>query len=159
MRGMTENSKEIKISKKCYRFFDKPLNTTQKKLVEENLPIVDRILYMLTKSQYIKSSVEREDLIQAGRLGLCVAAKNFDDSRGVKFTSFAWPYVRGYIIHYLRDNTRVVRVPQKIISDRIAISKLEKLNLSENQIMEQLSLTPLQFWDAKLSHLEDYVSI
>ena len=43
-----------------------------------------------------------EDLIQAGREGLCRAAIRFKPGRA-KFVTFATAYVRGEILHYLRD--------------------------------------------------------
>src|SRR4028119_1493224 len=44
-----------------------------------------------------------EDLLQVGCLGLIRAIEKFDISKGHAFSSFALPYIRGEIQHYLRD--------------------------------------------------------
>ena len=45
----------------------------------------------------------RNDLFQEGALGLCQAARRFDPSRGVKFATLAWRYMRGRMLNYLRN--------------------------------------------------------
>ena len=48
-----------------------------------------------------------DDLFQAGCIGMMEAYKKFDSSRGVKFTTFAYPYVLGRISEYVRENHAV----------------------------------------------------
>lgn len=45
-----------------------------------------------------------DDLFQVGCIGMMEAYKNFDESRGVKFTSFAYPYILGRITEFIREN-------------------------------------------------------
>ncbi|WP_247216599.1 sigma-70 family RNA polymerase sigma factor [Synechococcus sp. C9] len=54
-----------------------------------------------------------EDLMQVGTLGLIQAIERFDLERGVAFSSFALPYVRGAMQHYLRDQSPTVRLPRR----------------------------------------------
>lgn len=54
-----------------------------------------------------------EDLIQVGSLGLIRAIERFDMSKGHAFSSFAIPYIRGEIQHYLRDKGAPVRIPRR----------------------------------------------
>ncbi|MGB3494045.1 MAG: RNA polymerase sigma factor SigF [Elainellaceae cyanobacterium] len=54
-----------------------------------------------------------EDLIQVGSLGLIRAIERFDMSKGHAFSSFAIPYIRGEIQHYLRDKGSPVRIPRR----------------------------------------------
>jgi RNA polymerase sigma-B factor len=54
-----------------------------------------------------------EDLIQVGCIGLIRAIERFDLSKGVAFSSFAIPYIRGEIQHYLRDKSPSVRIPRR----------------------------------------------
>ncbi|MDJ0705531.1 MAG: sigma-70 family RNA polymerase sigma factor, partial [Leptolyngbyaceae cyanobacterium MO_188.B28] len=49
------------------------------------------------------SNESYEDLMQVGSLGLIRAIERFDMSKGYAFSSFAIPYIRGEIQHYLRD--------------------------------------------------------
>lgn len=54
-----------------------------------------------------------EDLIQVGSIGLIHAIERFDMSKGHAFSSFAIPYIRGEIQHYLRDKSPSVRIPRR----------------------------------------------
>lgn len=54
-----------------------------------------------------------EDLIQVGCIGLIHAIERFDMSKGHAFSSFAMPYIRGEIQHYLRDKSPSVRIPRR----------------------------------------------
>ena len=57
---------------------------------------------------------DQDDLIQVGRLGLIRASKLFIESQGNPFTAFARVHIRGAILHYLRDNSGVVKLPRRI---------------------------------------------
>ncbi len=54
-----------------------------------------------------------DDLMQVGSLGLIRAIERFDPSRGHAFSSFAVPYIRGEIQHYLRDRSSAIRIPRR----------------------------------------------
>lgn len=54
-----------------------------------------------------------EDLLQVGCIGLIQAIERFDLGKGYAFSSFAIPYIRGEIQHYLRDKGSSVRIPRR----------------------------------------------
>ncbi|MEM7555048.1 MAG: RNA polymerase sigma factor SigF [Cyanobacteria bacterium P01_A01_bin.84] len=54
-----------------------------------------------------------DDLLQVGCLGLIRAIEKFQISKGHAFSSFAIPYIRGEIQHYLRDKGVTVRIPRR----------------------------------------------
>lgn len=54
-----------------------------------------------------------DDLLQVGCLGLIRAIERFDLAKGHAFSSFAVPYIRGEIQHYLRDKGVLVRMPRR----------------------------------------------
>jgi RNA polymerase sigma-B factor len=54
-----------------------------------------------------------EDLLQVGCIGLIRAIERFDLAKGHAFSSFAVPYIRGEIQHYLRDKSSSVRIPRQ----------------------------------------------
>ncbi len=54
-----------------------------------------------------------DDLLQVGCLGLIRAIERFDISKGHAFSSFAIPYIRGEIQHYLRDKGVTMRIPRR----------------------------------------------
>jgi len=54
-----------------------------------------------------------EDLEQIGYLGLIRAIERFDPSQGCAFSSFAVPYIRGEMLHFLRDRGSTVKIPRR----------------------------------------------
>ncbi|WP_243697071.1 sigma-70 family RNA polymerase sigma factor [Labedella endophytica] len=58
---------------------------------------------------------DRLDLRQVAYVGLVQAARRFDQQRGM-FASFAASHIRGELMHYLRDDSRVMRVPRAVVA-------------------------------------------
>lgn len=54
-----------------------------------------------------------DDLLQVGCLGLLRAIERFSLEKGHAFSSFALPYIRGEIQHYLRDRGHSVKMPRR----------------------------------------------
>ena len=50
------------------------------------------------------------DLVQEGNIGLMKAVKNFDPFRGVRSSAYATWWIKSYILKYILDNWRLVRV-------------------------------------------------
>ena len=66
-------------------------------------------------NHYARCSGEcRDDLQQAGLLGLIRAAELYDASHGTPFAAFARPHIRGAILHHLRDRAPLVRLPRRL---------------------------------------------
>lgn len=79
------------------------------RLVELNFGLVRREAH-----HWINQCTESyEDLLQVGSIGLIRAIERFDISKGHAFSSFAIPYIRGEIQHYLRDKSPSVRIPRR----------------------------------------------
>jgi RNA polymerase sigma factor (sigma-70 family) len=53
-----------------------------------------------------------EDLAQEGMIGLIKAAQRFDPTKGFMFSSFATPFIKGEILHYLRDKGSTIKIPR-----------------------------------------------
>ncbi|MFM1900947.1 MAG: hypothetical protein RLZZ216_1523 [Cyanobacteriota bacterium] len=68
----------------------------------------------LARYYVLRTNVDMDDLIQVGRLGLIRAANLYSESRGVPFSAYARPHIRGSILHYLRDSHGLVRLPRSI---------------------------------------------
>ncbi len=75
------------------------------RLVTSNLRLV-----VMVAREYAKASRNLLDLVQEGNIGLMEAVKRFDPYRGVRFPSYAVWWVRAYIIRYLINNWRMVKV-------------------------------------------------
>lgn len=76
--------------------------------LEEYLPIVKKIGERLSRK--LPGSVDVDDLIQYGFLGLRQAWLSFDPSRGTKFSTYCQPRIRGAMIDGLRDEDWVPRL-------------------------------------------------
>ncbi|MGQ0621031.1 MAG: RNA polymerase sigma factor FliA [Panacagrimonas sp.] len=69
-------------------------------LVMQHAPLVKRIAYHLAAR--LPASVDIDDLIQAGSIGLLEAARNYQGDRGATFETFAGIRIRGAMIDELR---------------------------------------------------------
>ncbi len=76
------------------------------KLVVSNLRLVVKIA--LEHHRYWTSNLL--DLIQEGNVGLMQAVTRFDPYRGVRFTTYASFWIRAYILKFIMDNWRLVRI-------------------------------------------------
>ncbi len=54
-----------------------------------------------------------DDLLQVGSMGLLRAIERFDLEKGYAFSTFAVPYIRGEIQHYLRDKSPTLKMPRQ----------------------------------------------
>jgi RNA polymerase sigma-32 factor len=75
------------------------------RLVVANL----RLVVMIAR-EYQRAFSNLLDLIQEGNIGLMEAVKNFDPYRGVRFPSYAVWWIRAYIIRYIMNNWRMVKI-------------------------------------------------
>ena len=75
------------------------------KLVTANL----RLVVMIAR-RYENAFRNLFDLVQEGNIGLMEAVKKFDPYRGIRFPSYAVWWIRAYIIRYLMNNFRMVKL-------------------------------------------------
>jgi RNA polymerase sigma-32 factor len=61
-------------------------------------------------SEYAHSGFDQMDLIQEGNVGLLQAIKKFDPTRNVRFYAYAAWWARAYILRFLLNNFRLVKV-------------------------------------------------
>jgi RNA polymerase sigma factor for flagellar operon FliA len=69
-------------------------------LVQQHAPLVKRIAYHLLAR--LPASVQADDLIQAGLIGLLEAARHFDAAQGASFETYAGIRVRGAMLDEIR---------------------------------------------------------
>jgi len=81
------------------------------------------LIYSITR--YFEKSCNKEDLFQAGCIGMILAYKNYDENMGVKFTTYAYPYILGEMKKLVREN-RSVKVSRNI---QMLSLKIEKANI------------------------------
>ena len=114
----------------------------QDQLVKANLRFVISVA-----KQYVGRGLDVEDLVSEGNLGLIKAAQKFDETRGIKFISFAVWWIRQSILQSLADNSRQVRLPLN------QINALNKIKSAENDLEQQLQRK------ATASELAEYLNI
>jgi RNA polymerase sigma-32 factor len=75
------------------------------KLVTANLRLVVKLAY-----EYRRAYRNIMDLIQEGNIGLMQAVKRYDPYRGVKLSSYAAWWIRAYMLRYILNNWRLVKL-------------------------------------------------
>lgn len=78
-------------------------------LVRLNAGLVRKIAHRISH----QCSEPYEDLEQIGYLGLIRAIERFKPTQGCAFSSFAVPYIRGEMLHFLRDRGTAVKIPRR----------------------------------------------
>jgi RNA polymerase sigma-32 factor len=76
-----------------------------RRLVTSNLRLVVKIAFL-----YNKVYANLMDLIQEGNIGLLQAVKKFDPDRGTRLPTYASWWIKAYIIKFILDNFRIVKV-------------------------------------------------
>lgn len=96
------------------------------------------LIYKLT--HYFKNYENKEDLFQAGCIGMVKAYKKYDASFNVKFTTFAFPYILGEMKKFVREDKGI-----KISKDISRLnSKIEKATIILSQkLMREPTLEEL----------------
>jgi RNA polymerase sigma-32 factor len=75
------------------------------RLVASNLRLVVKIAH-----EYRRTAFQLLDLVQEGNLGLMQAVKKYDPWKGVKLSSYAAWWIRAYIIRFIMENWRMVKL-------------------------------------------------
>jgi RNA polymerase sigma-32 factor len=80
-------------------------STAARKLIEANLRLVVKIAY-----EYRRAHKNLLDLVQEGNIGLMQAVRKYDPYRGVKLSSYAAFWIRAYILKFILNNWRLVKI-------------------------------------------------
>jgi RNA polymerase sigma-B factor len=136
------------------QYQDNPCHEVRNQLVNLNIGLVRREAY-----HWLQQSTETfDDLMQVGSLGLIRAIERFDLSRGYAFSSFAIPYIRGEIQHYLRDKSASMRIPrrwQSLQGQSARVIRQLQAELGrfprDAEIAEALEISEAEWQDVKLA--------
>jgi RNA polymerase primary sigma factor len=99
---LIDRNEEVRLAKAIRRGEEEALN----KLVRSNLRFVVSVA-----KKYQNQGVPLSDLINEGNLGLIRAGHKFDETKGIKFISYAVWWIRQAILQALAEQSRIVRVP------------------------------------------------
>ncbi|MBX3157856.1 MAG: RNA polymerase factor sigma-32 [Deltaproteobacteria bacterium] len=103
-----------------------------KRLIEANLRLVVKIAY-----EYRRAHKNLLDLVQEGNIGLIQAVSKFDPYRGVKLSSYAAFWIRAYILKFILNNWRLVKIGTTQAQRKLFFN-LRK----EREKLEQLGFQP-----------------
>ncbi|HJU65687.1 MAG TPA: RNA polymerase sigma factor RpoD/SigA [Gemmatimonadaceae bacterium] len=101
------------------------------KLVRSNLRFVVSVA-----KKYQNQGVALSDLINEGNLGLIRAAHKFDETKGIKFISYAVWWIRQAILQALAEQSRIVRVPLN------RAGTLHRIGKRANALLQELGREP-----------------
>ena len=99
------------------------------KLVSANLRLVVKVAMDFQK-YWMQNFL---DLIQEGNVGLVQAAKKFDPYREVKFSYYAAYWIRAYILKFIMDNWRMVKIGTTQAQRKLFFSLNKERKLLESQ--------------------------
>ena len=107
-----------------------------KQLIIDN----QNLIYKIT--HYFKNYNNKEDLFQAGCIGLVKAYKKYDPSFNTKFTTFAFPYILGEMRKYVRED-KGIKISKDISKLNLQIEKATIIlsqKLMREPSLEELSI-------------------
>lgn len=78
----------------------------------EELEKYSKLIYSLT--HYFEGYTHKEDLYQAGCVGLLTAYQNFDESFGVKFSTYAYSFILGEMKKLVRED-KGIKISRKLL--------------------------------------------
>ena len=134
-------------------------------VISEYAPLVRRMAHHLAAR--LPASVQIDDIIQAGLIGLMDAANRYEESNGSQFETYASQRIRGAMLDELRQNDWLPRsMRRKLRVIEATVSQLEqrfKRAPTEGEIARELKVSLAEYqemlFDARgyqLVHLDDF---
>jgi RNA polymerase sigma-B factor len=106
----------------------KPARTSRHSIAERNAIALRHMNLVREIAHRMEDNCPEDyaDLEQIGFMGLLKAVDRFEPHRGVAFSSFAVPYIKGAIQHFLRDHWGHVKVPRREIELSSRVRRVQR---------------------------------
>ena len=108
-------------------------------LIPENSPLIKSVI-----KKYFNKGIEFDDLYQLGSLGFLKAIDNFDESFGVKFSTYAVPMIAGEVKRFIRDNG-IIKVSRSTKQLNIHINKFVEQYVSQFEKSPTVDIIAMEF--------------
>ncbi|MDX1370849.1 MAG: hypothetical protein R3321_00175 [Nitrososphaeraceae archaeon] len=137
----------------------KPLTKEESKLVQDNLDLAEYPVYSaLVNINYNSGSLTKRDLTQIAFFAMCVAAKDYNEKSGNSYRTYAQSKIQGYIMHALRDKSRMATINRKTMTYRIQVRELLNEGLSFNEVAKKLDINIRDVYLCDISWQESHAS-
>ena len=133
----------------CLRSAKNGDKSAKERIYTENAPLIRSIV-----KRFKGKGVEYDDLYQIASIGFLKAIKNYDESFGVKFSTYTVPMVIGEIKRYMRDNGAIkVSRNLKILANKInkyidAYQTTNDKSPTVEHLSERFGITPEEVAEA-----------
>ncbi len=96
--------------------------------------IAEKYLFIasMIAKKFVGRGVEYDDLFQVASLALLKGIDRFDETKGLKFSTFITPTITGEIKNYFRDRSRLIHLPRRVAELRVSVKKAEEELALEN---------------------------
>lgn len=95
------------MNNKLWQSYQAGSDSARNRLLEEHLGLVHHVARQISRT--LAARADFDELVSAGTMGLMAALEGFDASRGLAFSTFAAPRIRGAILDELRKQDHVPR--------------------------------------------------
>ncbi|MCD5531394.1 sigma-70 family RNA polymerase sigma factor [Lactobacillus delbrueckii subsp. lactis] len=144
---------------------DQYLTDKEKEDARDQIWLVNKRLVQKVACHYYKThtigSMSLEDLIVEGFFGLDKAIDKFDPSLGYEFSTYAVWWIKQRIDRATKDEAYTIRLPVHVQEAMAKLSRLERENLTDDQIIEQMSISKSTLHDLRTNRavFQNMVSI